>query len=571
MPALKDNIKQLLRDVAKFCRYGSGLTLRKYQLEPAKAIVDSVIHKRGLSFVVIFPRQSGKNELQAQIQTYLLTIFSMLEAEMVSVSPTWNPQAHNAMRRIERVLSNNLITRDMWEKHHDYIFRVGKARIYFLSGSPSANIVGATANILLSIDEAQDIQMDKFDKDIAPMAASTNATRVFWGTAWTSNTLLAREYALAKALQEKDGIQRVWRLSVDHVAPEVPAYGKFVAEQVAKLGRNHPMVKTQYYSEDIDAQGGLFPPSRIALLYGIHPPQSTPLRGPIYVMTLDVAGEDENENDVKNLSNPARDATALTIAEVDLSTVEDPGLLLPTYRVVFRRKWVGVKHTKIYSQILAYAESWRIRYLVVDATGVGAGLSAFLSRSLGSKVIPFVFNARTKSSLGWSFLAMIDSGRIKDYGLDELSAIKAHQRSAERHESPVDTKRQHHEMLPKPPAGAKQSQAEGASRPISAVPTTGVVGQTAPKPHANQELFDLQTEFFRQLEYCQYEIVPGPQKQIRWSVPDGTRDPASGDLIHDDLMISAAMLSLLDDQPWSITGQSEIIKARDPLDDMKGF
>ncbi len=557
MPALKDNIKQLLRDVAKFCRYGSSLTLRKYQLEPAKAVVDSVIHKRGLSFVVIFPRQSGKNELQAQVQSYLLTIFSMLEAEMVSVSPTWNPQAHNAMRRIERVLSNNLITRDMWEKHHDYIFRVGKARIYFLSGSPSANIVGATANILLSIDEAQDIQIDKFDKDIAPMAASTNATRIFWGTAWTSNTLLAREYALAKALQEQDGIQRVWRLSVDHVAPEVPAYGKFVAEQVAKLGRNHPMVKTQYYSEDIDAQGGLFPASRIALLYGINPPQSSPLYGPVYVMTLDVAGEDENENDGKNLNNPARDATALTIAEVDLSTVEDPGLLLPTYRVVFRKKWVGVKHTKIYSQILAYAESWRIRYLVVDATGVGAGLSAFLSRSLGSKVIPFVFNARTKSTLGWSFLAMIDSGRLKEYAIQnsndsseatpsknsvvasgakqspnnkyslsssKLSAIKAHQRSAGRQESP-----------------------------------------------ASQELLDLQSEFFRQLEYCQYEIVPGPQKQIRWSVPDGTRDPASGDLIHDDLMISAAMLSLLDDQPWSITGPSEIIKARDPLDDMKGF
>jgi hypothetical protein len=405
--------------------------------------------------------------------------------------------------------------------------------------------------------------------------------------------LLAREYALAKALQEKDGIQRVWRLSVDHVAPEVPAYGKFVAEQVAKLGRNHPMVKTQYYSEDIDAQGGLFPPSRIALLYGIHPPQSTPLRGPIYVMTLDVAGEDEchqgisakcraagaagedeNENDVKNLTNPVRsksashDATALTIAEVDLSTVEDPGLLLPTYRVVFRRKWVGVKHTKIYSQILAYAESWRIRYLVVDATGVGAGLSAFLSRSLGSKVIPFVFNARTKSALGWSFLAMIDSGRLKDYSLDELSAIKAHQRSAERHElkrsQTAPTKRQHHEMLPKPPVDTKHQHQEMLT----------MSHQRSAERHespANQELFDLQTEFFRQLEYCQYEIVPGPQKQIRWSVPDGTRDPASGDLIHDDLMISAAMLSLLDDQPWSITGQSEIIKARDPLDDMKGF
>ena len=75
MPALKDKIKQLLREFDKFSQFGSGLTLRAYQQEPAKAIIDSIIKKQGLSFVVIFPRQSGKNELQAQIQTYLLTIF----------------------------------------------------------------------------------------------------------------------------------------------------------------------------------------------------------------------------------------------------------------------------------------------------------------------------------------------------------------------------------------------------------------------------------------------------------------------------------------------------------------
>jgi hypothetical protein len=276
MPALKDKIKQLLKDIDKFTRYGSGLILRKYQVEPALAIVESVINKKGLSFVIIFPRQSGKNELQAQIQTYLLTIFSMLEAEMVAISPTWKPQAYNAMRRLERVLNNNIITKDLWSKHRDYIFRIGKARIYFLSGSPTSNIVGATANLILSIDEAQDIFTDKFDKEIAPMAASTNATRVFWGTAWTTRTLLAREYAAARAAQEEDGIQRVWRLTADQVSTEVPAYGKFVAEQIAKLGRNHPMVRTQYYSEDIDAEGGLFPPSRLALLHGVHPPLTAP-------------------------------------------------------------------------------------------------------------------------------------------------------------------------------------------------------------------------------------------------------------------------------------------------------
>ena len=514
MPALKDKIKQLLKDIDKFSNYGSGLALRKYQLEPALAIVDSVIRKKGLSFVVIFPRQSGKNELQAQIQTYLLTIFSMLEAEMVSVSPTWKPQAFNAMGRLERVLSSNLISRDMWQKHRDYIFRVGKSRIYFLSGSPTANIVGATANLLLSIDEAQDIQIDKYDKDIAPMAASTNATRVFWGTAWTSNTLLAREERTARFLQGQDGIQRVWRLTCDQVAAEVLPYGQFVAEQVAKLGRNHPMVRTQYYSEEIDSEGGLFPPERLSLLYGIHPPQIKPQPAQVYAMSLDLAGEDEKDGfDLDQLANPARDATALTIARVNLKTLSDPGLLLPSYEIVYRQQWVGVKHTTIYAQILSLATTWNIKYLVCDSTGVGAGLTAFLARSLGNKVIPFQFNSRTKSDLGWSFLSLIDTGRLKTYAVDDNEV----------------------------------------------------------SPLTRGDLGGINNTFFRQLEACQYEIIPGPDKKIKWSVPDGTRDPATGKYIHDDLIISAALLSILDNQPWSITGPAALVKATDPLDDMKDF
>ena len=158
-----------------------------------RALARSVLLKRGLTFVVMFPRQSGKNELQAQLETYLLAVSQELDAEMVQISPTWKPQSLNAMRRLQRVLEGNLLTRGIWQKESGYIYRVGKARIFFLSGSPEANIVGATANLLLSVDEAQDIQISKFEKEIAPMAASTNATRVFWGTAWTSQTLLALE------------------------------------------------------------------------------------------------------------------------------------------------------------------------------------------------------------------------------------------------------------------------------------------------------------------------------------------------------------------------------------------
>lgn len=503
-------MKKLTRDVVPFVRFASGLTLREYQRAVARAIVHSVLGGQGLSFVVIFPRQSGKNELQAQLQAYLLTLFSGQRAEMVQVSPTWKPQTMNAMYRLESVLNGNLVVKDRWEKHFGHVYQVGKARITFLSGSPAANIVGATADLLLSIDEAQDIQVDKYDKEIAPMAASTNATRVFWGTAWTSNTLLAREAQTALELQRKDGIRRVWRLACDDVATEVPAYGAFVAEQVLRLGRNHPMVRTQYYSEDVDAEGGLFSPERISQLYGSHAPQAVPQPGQIYVMALDVAGEDEEAHLTSGIvgNSSARDATALTIARVDLGSLTDPQHKLPTYQIVSRQLWVGIRHSDLFGQLLKIAADWHIRYLVCDATGIGAGLASFLSRSLGPKVIPFVFSSKSKSDLGWAFLSLIDSGRLKDYAIrpDQSDLFKA-----------------------------------------------------------------LQDLYFQQLAHCLYAIQPGPDKRLQWGVPDGTRDLGSGEPVHDDLVISAAMLSLLDGKLWSFPGATEIVHAADPLDEMNGF
>ncbi len=168
------------------------------------------------------------------------------------------------------------------------------ARIYFLSGSPSSNIVGQTANMLLECDEAQDVTIEKWDKDIAPMAAAMNATRIFWGTAWTSQTLLAREKRAALELQKQDGIRRVFEINSELVRKEVPHYGAFVDGEIAKHGRNHPFVKTQFFSEEIDETGGMFPPERIALIHGMHQPHLEPQPGSLYAFCLDIAGSDEN-------------------------------------------------------------------------------------------------------------------------------------------------------------------------------------------------------------------------------------------------------------------------------------
>jgi hypothetical protein len=499
-------------DIDAFMGAAGKLELREYQKEVALRIINSVRDRLGHTIVVQFPRQSGKNELQAQVEAYLLAILRQCDVEIVKVSPTWKPQSQNAMRRLQRVLERNMFSWDSWVKESGYIYRLGSARITFLSGSPTTSVVGATASTLLQCDEAQDILISKWDKDFSPMAASTNATRVFWGTAWTSKTLLARERRAAQAAQEADGIRRVFVIDADQVAEEVPEYGAFVREQVAKLGRSHPMVKTQFYGEEIDAEGGMFPPARLAMMRGQHGERSEPQAGRTYAALLDVAGQDEGASlDETALENPRRDSTALTIVEVDLDTLSDPLVKAPVYRVVQRRLWTGTNQVTLYAQLRALIEHWRAQYVVIDATGVGAGLSSFLDKAFPGKVLPFVFSQSSKSKLGWDFLGVIDTGRYKEYQKTDC--------------------------------------------------------------HASLAMTDLQALFFRQAENCMYEVVPGPGKILRWSVPDGFRDPVTGELLHDDLLMSAGLVAELDSLDWAVSGPVLVVPRIDPLLEMdkEGF
>ncbi len=82
-----------------------------------------------------------------------------------------------------------------------------------------------------------------------------------------------------QAQEQRDQVKRVFLMDADNVRAEVPAYGIYVDEQVSKLGRNHPFVKTQYFSEEIDAEGGMFNPARRALMQGSHPFLTQPVTG----------------------------------------------------------------------------------------------------------------------------------------------------------------------------------------------------------------------------------------------------------------------------------------------------
>ena len=123
---------------------------------------------------------------------------------------------------------------------------------------------------------------------------------------------------------------------------------------------------------------------------------------------------------------------------------------------------------------------WNASAVVVDATGVGAGLASFLRASLERgpapvRVVPFVFSASSKSQLGWDFTSLIEAGRCKEYADDSSSGT---------------------------PEGR------------------------------------VTAEYWRQLREVTFDISPGPNKLMRWSVPAGCG--------HDELVMSAALVVALE-------------------------
>ena len=55
---------------------------------------------------------------------------------------------------------------------------------------------------------------------------------------------------------------------------------------------------------------------------------------------------------------------------------------------------------------------------------------------------------------------------------------------------------------------------------------------------------------------------------MKWGVPDGTRHAATRELVHDDLILSAALVTVLDEQEWG-RAESRVLKAVDPLEGLE--
>lgn len=390
------------------------MELRPYQLAIARAVLGSIEEGRGLTFSVEIARQGGKNELSAHIEVLLLTMFIERGGSAVKCSPTFKPQTVISMLRLKQRL-DDFGFGGAWVAEMGYIVRLGAARQVFLSAEESSSVVGHTADILLEIDESQDVSKDKYTKEFRPMASSTNATTVHYGTTWDDSTLLEQIKQSNLEQEQQDGIRRHFRYDWQEVAKYNPDYLSFVESERARLGVDHPLFLSQYALLPIRSTGGFLSRAQIAMLQGGHSRRTVREAGDkIYVAGLDLAGEAEIAEE-PGMTIRGRDAAVLTIAEVSFLP-GDIAVREPRVEVVEHYAWTGRKHPELYRELLhIIKDTWNCSRVVIDATGVGEGVASFLRTALGKRIMPLKFTQPSKSALGFGLLAAINSGNLKLY------------------------------------------------------------------------------------------------------------------------------------------------------------
>jgi hypothetical protein len=362
-------------------------------------------------------RQAGKNELSATIELTLLMANANQTRTGIKCAPTLEPQARISRDRLWSLIAEHAVSADA--EVHAHTIRVGNARQLFLSAERSANVVGHTASLLLEVDEAQDVDTEKFDREFRPMAAATGATTVYYGTPWDDSTLLERAVQTNLELERRDGVRRHFSADWTVVAEWNPRYARYVEGERARLGENHPLFLTQYALKTISGGGRLFSASQRSQLQGTHARQSTASTGEVYVAGLDLGGDDLADEKTTFFSKQTHDPTVLTIARAVMPP-SDAVLQEPRLEIVEQQAFRGTAHDALFARLAdLLGEVWRVRSVAVDATGLGETLARLLTRRLGADVVqPIKFTVESKSKLGYGLLAAVNGGRLKMYAAD---------------------------------------------------------------------------------------------------------------------------------------------------------
>jgi len=372
------------------------IILRPYQERVLTWFESLLVDKKG-TYTLRQARQSGKNEICAYHHYRILS--GNIKGEYLAFAPTY-AQTTIAKRRLTKYIDHY---GSNYKVSDGKIYQGNKKNITFLTASPTGNILGHTASIGITLDEAQEVRKDVFENKILPMTASTSAPIVMVGTAGYQNDIL---YEAMKYNEMSGRDDMNINITAEEVANCCPSYATHYEGVVARYGKESLLVKTQYDLIDISAGGGLLTEEQVRLLLGRHTKEETASRA-VYVMAIDIGGSSDNPS-------PKNDETVVIIARlIPGNTPYDR----PAINIVKVLTLQGVKYD-IQEQLLSQTLSqWNPVSCIVDARGIGEMMAESLHKHCPA-VVEYKASSNSVNTDIHSTLGYLNRGLLSIY-MDE--------------------------------------------------------------------------------------------------------------------------------------------------------
>ena len=187
-----------------------------------RAVIDSVIDRKGLSFSLDTSSDAEMLEVSSKLEAFLLTIAGFTGGDMVRIAPGFMQDTFPAMVALTAKLNRN------WSSRDERTIQVGEARLLFVSvDRPSIGSTDAPSrpDLLLEVAHADRVASAWYESRVAPRIKHENAsdlTQVFYGRSQFSEftgafqrSVFHRAAIAHRKLQERDGVQRHFEASPD--------------------------------------------------------------------------------------------------------------------------------------------------------------------------------------------------------------------------------------------------------------------------------------------------------------------------------------------------------------------
>ena len=396
---------------------GATRSLRPYQSAIARAVLDSVLHRRGLTFTVEIAEHGGGRELSAQLELALLALHTQGGGRVVKVAPGVEASGRD---RLVRHLAEGRV-QELWSQEATSI-RVGRAEQLFLTPEQARTLQNPLT--LLEVAGAQEMETEAYYRYLSPLAEESGATVVLYGTPWNGETWFERMKQRNRELAGTDGRQRHFRVPWQEVARHFPLYAHYVGQRRSRMGEDHPWFQTRYKLRPVPVAGPLLSEVQRRGIQGLHARRRTPGPGVTSVASVQVHPVHRQRELSASDPWPGRDITALvTLAEVSPS----PSGTRSSLRIVDHRWWQATTVADVAAPLAGLLrDDWRCRRVVMAPPPGHGELVAQLQQALPTLVVDgYTPSPEEESALTMALLAAAGTRRLELYAADGSPEYRA--------------------------------------------------------------------------------------------------------------------------------------------------